>query len=64
MNKYHKNQTPPEKVEKTRTIISKSPKKGTEMVVYRFKSKGRMVSETRHEVVAPKMRQVKKALSA
>lgn len=62
MNKYHKNSAPQEKTEKTRTIISKSPQKGTEMVVYRFKQKGRMVSETRHEVVAPKIKQVKKAL--
>jgi len=57
-----KNQT--NSPDKKRIIISKSAKKGTEMVVYHTKTKRGIKSETCHEVVNPKMSHVKKALSA
>jgi hypothetical protein len=46
----------PKGPEKKRIIISKSAKKGTEMVVYHSKTKRGIRSETCHEVVGPKSR--------
>ena len=60
MNKNQKNQP---QAEKTRTVISKSPTKGTEMVVYRFKVKGRMHSETKHEITGPKTKKPRKSVN-
>jgi len=44
----------PKGPEKKRIVISKSAKKGTEMVVYHTRTKRGLKSETCHEVIGPK----------